>query len=186
MSIGLSSSPRSSRQACTSQTGCTCHISLFYQNSVGRSKVISILPVAVDLLVVGSLIRSRTPGRKEKCQRKPFSKFFSKNFKFYIIFIIFSPVRVNSNVEAADKLAVVQAIVPTAVRLCHAADGSEHHDNRLVDGRDDDLVDGRDDDRDDGLDDERNGSPDDNEAVVIGQNMLLWGKSNRVPEHQST
>jgi len=51
-------------------------------------------------------------------------------------------MRVDSNVEAADELAVVQAIVPAAVRLGHA---------------------------------------DDNETMVIGQDMLLWGKSNRVP-----
>ena len=27
-------------------------------------------------------------------------------------------------------------------------------------------------------------SPDDNETMVIGQDMLLWGKSNRVPGNQ--
>ena len=32
------------------------------------------------------------------------------------------PVRINSNVEAADKLPVVQAIITTAVRLSDTED----------------------------------------------------------------
>ena len=35
-----------------------------------------------------------------------------------------------------------------------------------------------------GGDDESKGSPDDNEAVVIGQDMLLRGESDRVPGYQ--
>ena len=94
-------------------------------------------------------------------------------------------MRVNSNVEAADKLAVVQTIVPTAVCFRHAAHfWSEHHDDMDSDndGGDDDL----DSDSDGYGDDESKGSPDDDEAVVIGQNVLLRGKSNRVPGKQST
>ena len=65
-----------------------------------------------------------------------------------------------------------QSYRPLSVSATLQMDG-EHHDDGLVDGHDDD--------RDDGRDDESKGSPDDNEAMVIGQNMLLWGKSNRVP-----
>ena len=74
--------------------------------------------------------------------------------------------------EAADELAVVQAIVAATVRLGHAGDWGEHyyHDDL------DDLNDGNDHDC---VDDDR--LPDDDEAVVIGQDVLLRGKGNRVP-----
>ena len=51
------------------------------------------------------------------------------------------------------------------------------HDGGGGDGLGDHLDDG------DG-DDESKSSPDDDEAVVIGQNVLLRGKSNRVPGKQ--
>ena len=91
-------------------------------------------------------------------------------------------MRINSNVEAADELTVVQAIVPAAVRLGHAAHWSEHHAVGGLDcnGGGDDVLDGG----DAGGDNESKGSPDDNETMVIGQDMLLWGKSNRVPGNQ--
>ena len=80
-------------------------------------------------------------------------------------------MRVDSNVEAADELTVVQAIVPAAVRLGNTAHWSEHYDGGLDDdsgdagGRRDGIDNDCDDDVDDG---NQQGSPDDNEAVVIG------------------
>ena len=94
-------------------------------------------------------------------------------------------MRVDSNVEAADELTVVQAIVPAAVRLGNTAHRSEHYDGLDDDSGDAGGDDGLDNDCDDDVDDgNQQGSPDDNESVVIGQDMLLRGESNRVPGYQ--
>ena len=83
--------------------------------------------------------------------------------------------------EAADELAVVQAIVAATVRLGHAGDWGEHYYHDDLGDHNDDCF--HDDHNDlDCVDDDR--SPDDNEAVVIGQDVFLRGKSNRVPGNQ--
>ena len=70
-------------------------------------------PVTVNLLVVGSLVWSRTPG-KWKYEQTMKS---GGNWKILSKLNEDQPVRINSNVEAADKLPVVQAVVSATVRL---------------------------------------------------------------------